>query len=562
MRASPRRKPSPDVVGLVLSGGGAKASFQIGALRYLYDRVGIAPRIITGTSAGSMVAAVLAQSADGPSQRRSLGQLERLWREMRTDADMFTELEWFARLRQRGPELVGALTRRQHRQGPLGRTFARVANQALSRRDPDRPVPVRPDDPTAGSTWGPTGVVELFSALREVGRARPDLEIIVRGAERERSMYRPGPLVDRLLDPDVFDPARVASAGVVLRLAIVALESGELHYVTEDGHLVDRENRPLAEDPVDLTEAVRASCAIPSVFPPVRLGNEHYVDGGVREALPFEVAHRHLGVTRCYTVVASALGVPRQGSYAEKDMLSIVVRSTAGIMSDETLRDEVEAARAAGAVVIAPELDVHDSLVVDPGLVAISMDYGYLRAAEAVDGATDAEQQLTREIVEVRRRAWTLEAELLAPDGRADGASPVEGDDEEASVDGEAPGGGGRLAAKRGGRPAAASGSTAAGSGGPGPAGTNDPGPDGADDSGPDGSVAAGPDASGSSGPGADGGPGSGTSGMAALGALKHRLRDLVAQVPADRLPPGAEQWWQQLEGHPWEPTHRPDWVS
>lgn len=42
------------MVGLVLSGGGARASFQVGALRYLYDEVGITPSVITGTSAGSI----------------------------------------------------------------------------------------------------------------------------------------------------------------------------------------------------------------------------------------------------------------------------------------------------------------------------------------------------------------------------------------------------------------------------------------------------------------------------------------------------------------------------
>src|SRR5690606_8980768 len=158
-------------------------------------------------------------------------------------------------------------------------------------------------------------------------------------------------IVEHLLDPRVFVPERVATSGVALRVAVVSLESGDLRYVTESGALVDRDNRPLDGDPVDLLGAIRASCAIPAGFPPVALGSETYVDGGVRETLPVEVAVEHLGVDRCYAVVASPKGVPRQESYADKDMLSIVLRSTAGIMSDEGLRDEVAYARNVGAVV-------------------------------------------------------------------------------------------------------------------------------------------------------------------------------------------------------------------
>lgn len=51
-------------MGLVLSGGGASASFQVGALGYLYDVVGITPTVITGTSAGSILATLLAQAED------------------------------------------------------------------------------------------------------------------------------------------------------------------------------------------------------------------------------------------------------------------------------------------------------------------------------------------------------------------------------------------------------------------------------------------------------------------------------------------------------------------
>jgi hypothetical protein len=66
-------------------------------------------------------------------------------------------------------------------------------------------------------------------------------------------------------------------------------------------------------------------------------------------------------------------------------------------------------------VVIHPELDVHDVLTIDPGLTAISMDYGYMRAAEAVLGASALEAGLTREIITLRKEIWQLETDLLDP---------------------------------------------------------------------------------------------------------------------------------------------------
>ncbi|PYF98388.1 Patatin-like phospholipase [Georgenia satyanarayanai] len=513
---------APDVVGLVLSGGGARASFQLGALRYLYDRAGIAPSVITGTSAGSIVAAVLAQSAEREGQRAALARLEELWRGMADSSDMFEELPWFSRLRERGPVWAEALERRKRRQGALGRSFKRVAvlrdeistaaervvrpasGDGRSTQDPGPdepphqqpvelpPVPAPPsrltpagepaDEEAAGTGreraggtgLGPGRFLESIDILRTVGRASADLETIVDGARRERSMYRPGPIVDHLVDPEIFRPDAVAASGVTLRVAVVALESGELRYVTEDGTLVDRDDRPLGADPVDLVEAVRASCAIPMVFAPVRLGEENYVDGGVRESLPAEVAMTHLGVDTCYAVVAGPSGLRREDSYDDKDMLGILMRTTTAIMTDEVQRDEVVRARAAGAVVIEPEFDVHDTLTIEPGLVALAMDYGYLRAAEAVLGASAEEQSVTRDLVLLRRRIWHAEKEAFA----ADLEEPA------------------RLER------------------------------------------------------------------VAEIAGLKYTLRDLLRRVPADRLPEGAEEWWRTWEHHRTEITLAPSWAT
>ena len=58
------REDPEEVQGLVMAGGGARASFQTGALRHPYERERIAPAVITAASSGSILGALLAQFED------------------------------------------------------------------------------------------------------------------------------------------------------------------------------------------------------------------------------------------------------------------------------------------------------------------------------------------------------------------------------------------------------------------------------------------------------------------------------------------------------------------
>jgi NTE family protein len=466
-----RRPPQP-TEGLVLSGGKSGAYFQLGALRYLYDEVGITPSVITGTSAGSLLAALLAQADDHAGQRRVLADIERLSQGVRQNSDMLTELAWYAELQKLMPAWQKALAAQPRNHD--SRTIP-LPSLGLRPRHKDS------EEEATGRTtiklprWDRSPVLDTLSMIWTMRRSGTDIDILLRGARRERSMFGPGPIFDALLNPGVFDPTRLAKSRTQLRIAVVGLESGELRYVTGTGGLVDRENRPVwINAPLSVVDAVHASCAIPGILPPVRLGEEHYVDGGTRENAPVQIAMTHLGVDRCYAVISLPRGLARESSYADKDMLSIVLRSTAGIMADEILLNDVARARAAGAVVIAPEVNLLGVLGADPGLLSISTDYGYIRAAEACQSATPEQQRLTRDVVELRHRIWGVENNLFRPSSATDGFR-VE----------EQPG----------------------------------------------------------------------------LAVLKRRLRDLVAQVPADRLPAGASQWWRAWEGHPYEIAEPASWA-
>ena len=466
------RHPPQPTEGLVLSGGRSGAYFQLGALRYLYDKVGITPSVITGTSAGSMLAALLAQADDHAGQRRVLADIERVSQGVRQNSDMFTELAWYAELQKLMPAWQKALTAQPRNHD--SRTIT-LPSLGLRSRHKDAEAEAAGRTTISLPRWDRSPVLDTLSMIWTMRRSGTDIDILLRGAPRERSMFRPGPIFDALLNPGVFDPTRLAESRTQLRIAVVGLESGELRYVTGTGGLVDRENRPVWTDaPLSVVDAVHASCAIPGILPPVRLGDEHYVDGGTRENAPVQIAMTHLGVDRCYAVICLPKGLTREPSYADKDMLSIVLRSTAGIMADEILLNDVARARAAGAVVIAPEVNLVGLFGADPGLLSISKDYGYIRAAEACEAATPEQQRLTRDVVEMRHRIWGVENSVFGRNSAGNGVRVVE-----------------------------------------------QPG----------------------------------------LAVLKRRLRDLVAQVPADRLPAGASQWWRAWEGHPYEITKPASWA-
>jgi len=434
----PRLRRSSDGEALVLSGGGSRADFQIGALRYLYDVVGIEPHVFVGTSAGSIVSVTLAQYSDPADQAAAVARLDELWAGMTQQSDMFDERAWYTRLRTRAPEWTAmvkppARGRRDGTRGRLSLPFGRFSNVPAPSLEPvsldsspesppfaphyptaqeETLAMARADDTPAPIEWTPALVMQALSAVSKIRKSGGDLARIIRGADRTRSIYRPGPILDTLLSRDFFDAERVAGSGNVLRIAMVGLESGELRFMREDGRLVDRDNVALDAGPFDISLGVLASCSIPTVFPPVAIDGEHYVDGGIRENLAAEMAMSHLGATRPYVLAAVKQGVPREDSYAHRDMLAIILRAVA-ILTDEAGRDEVAYARSLGAIVLEPEIDVHSPLTVDPGLIAINRDYGWLRAAEEHLLATPAERALNHRVINLRLHSWHLENELL-----------------------------------------------------------------------------------------------------------------------------------------------------
>ncbi|MEN9784428.1 MAG: hypothetical protein RJA24_1771, partial [Pseudomonadota bacterium] len=79
--------PAKPVVGLIMTGGGARAAYQVGVMRALHDMLpqGVSNPfpIICGTSAGAINAAVLATDAN--NFRRGVRRLMMVWKNFHVD---------------------------------------------------------------------------------------------------------------------------------------------------------------------------------------------------------------------------------------------------------------------------------------------------------------------------------------------------------------------------------------------------------------------------------------------------------------------------------------------
>ena len=232
------------------------------------------------------------------------------------------------------------------------------------------------------------------------------------------------------------DPALVRRPGLQLRLAVTALRAGTLRFVTEDGTIVESDARTPAQGaaagPVDLIDGAVASASVPMVFPPHPMGDDDYVDGGVIEIVPVRAA-AELGARRIFAVVAVPLRLARdERDYAGVPLGYIGLRSMGMIGVAERQISNLDVALPEGSALttIDPVVDVVGLFEIEPGLLRINKDYGWLRAADVLaesDAGIRADMaDGTHAIVEARREAWHLEESLWTstPDRRDRGRHP------------------------------------------------------------------------------------------------------------------------------------------
>ena len=232
-------KAPATTTGLILSGGGARAAYQVGVLAAIADLLPEATEnpfeVIVGTSAGAINAVSLASGALDFQQ--AIRRLTNVWQSF-TSAQVY-RTDWWGVLRQAGRFI------RQHLLG-LGRGLAPVA---LLDNSPLRALLLKELD---------------FSGIN-LAVARRKLRAVAITA----FAYQSGQAVTFYQGRGNIEPwLRHRRHGVPARLHI---------------------------------EHLMASSAIPLLFPPVRLNHEYFGDGAVRQAAPISPA-LHLGADRILVI--------------------------------------------------------------------------------------------------------------------------------------------------------------------------------------------------------------------------------------------------------------------
>lgn len=281
--------------GLVLGGGGLVGmAYHAGALQALHEEGydAASSEFLVGTSAGSIIAAYLASGwAQTDFYEYAHGRHANVWKDPSNAQEAQRQL--FEPLWR---------TRRERVQRSVGSLYALASSKGILKRL-DRAVPrsVRRTFPAG-----------LYSTDRSRDRLREEL-----GAEwPDRSVTVVG----------------------------VELYSGER-----------RAFHAGEEDPAPFSDAVLASTAIPGVFPPVRINDKLYVDGGAHSATSLDLA----ADAGCKTIVCIApLGYRNEGALLAPDPRLWPAMASRSLFA-RSLRREVKDARSRGidVLVLRPWLD-------------------------------------------------------------------------------------------------------------------------------------------------------------------------------------------------------------
>jgi NTE family protein len=336
---------------LVLSGGGAKGSFELGALKYIYGH-GFRPKIICSTSVGSINGLKLAEGEGG------LEGLEQIWLSLRRESQMFGEQAWFIGQADWLKDIVrGFLSDSKHQNPSQAPSFQWMLFMVgLSQRIW---LDILPG--IAGEKLN--DIQNFFGAVQEAGslfHLQP-IEILARKNVRFNQL-----------------------GSIRLRMATVGLQSGALKFVSEAGRLLEDptiESDDQDSPPVDIVKGLLGSAAIPGFFEAQFLGDDFYVDGGVREIVPVQAAIS-MGASQVYAIVAPG---PLQFDNHFANMLDIAGRSL-DIALDEITTDNTAPFQPweMPVVAIRPDFEVHGTTKVNPGLIRINIGYGYMRAFDIV----------------------------------------------------------------------------------------------------------------------------------------------------------------------------------
>jgi predicted acylesterase/phospholipase RssA len=278
------RPRAPRRLGLVLSGGGARGAFQVGAYERLLEDPGFAdgPVVLSGTSAGGINAALIAAG-------KSPAEMLRFWKEIADEPPVTASAEFFNDALRTLIRLATEESVRWFSSGePVRSLLRRLRNH----------LPPRPGSLLALC-------VEYLLTAR--------FELVSRFLEgiREPFLADTAPLRARLVD--LFGGERVPNHGYRLALNTVDAHTGQVvRYVTAPAPLT-RSPDYVVVDAITV-DMVLASASIPLLFPPVQVGRHLLWDGGLLVNTPLAPVVA-LGADEIVTVLVTEPPDPNPGPF-------------------------------------------------------------------------------------------------------------------------------------------------------------------------------------------------------------------------------------------------------
>ena len=296
--------PNPDQqrIGLILTGGGARAAYQIGVLRAIATILPKPARnpfhVIAGTSAGALNAASLATHAH--HLRTAVRILENIWKNIRSD--MVYDL---------------------HSANLLSGASGLILNM-LSGKNSDSAVALLNNTPLA----------DLLARVIKFDRIQHNIDI---------------GLLDAL---SITASAYGSGESVSFYQAIKNIENWQgphrIGVRTELG-----------------LDHLMASAAIPVIFPAVKLGAQYFGDGAIRQLAPTSTA-LHLGARRLLAIGVSGnrIKAPLEDEMTEQPSLSQILGHILNSAFVDTLENDLEFLRQLNAVTpFVPESAIKDNAI-------------------------------------------------------------------------------------------------------------------------------------------------------------------------------------------------------
>jgi NTE family protein len=262
---------------LVLSGGASRGVFQAGVLRYLLDKENVEYDIYSGVSVGALNASLL---ATGPL-KETLPELEKIWlEEIKGNRSVWKHHLWWYIL------------------AGIGVIVLFIACAFISFIfDMHKAITIT------------LFVFALFSVYF------PFFSL-----KNAKSIYNTDPL--RKIIENKLDINKLRNSGKSLCVGAVSYETGEYKTGTQnDDNIVDW---------------ILASSAFPLFFPMVKIGNQHFTDGGVINVAPLYDALK-LGATQIDIIICSPLDAGVQTQLG----LPIQFERTLDVMHTEILSNDI-----------------------------------------------------------------------------------------------------------------------------------------------------------------------------------------------------------------------------